>query len=107
MCVSSLCDFVYHIRCSSTSHNYERVSVRACVYVEKHLSASVLFQCRAKLNICGLGMEVGGAGVMKEEKEEEKESWCLAAKLGSCNTALLIAHTNTNTHTCINVLSAE
>lgn len=46
-------------------------------------------------------------GVMKEEKEEEKESWCLAAKLGSCNTALLIAHTNTNTHTCINVLSAE
>lgn len=62
MCVSSLCDFVYHIRCSSTSHNYERVSVRACVYVEKHLSASVLFQCRAKLNICGLGMEVGGLG---------------------------------------------
>lgn len=78
------------------------------MYVEKHLSASVLFQCHAKLNICGLGMEVGGGGVvMKEEKEEEKESWCLAAKLGSCNTVLLIAHTNTNTHTCINVLSTE
>lgn len=52
MCVSPLCNFV--------ALHYEPVSVHACLYLEKHLSASVLLQCLAKLNICGLGMEVLG-----------------------------------------------
>lgn len=65
MCVSPLCNFV--------ALHYKPVSVHACLYLEKHLSTSVLFQCLAKLNICGLGMEVLG-GIMKADMEEEKES---------------------------------